>query len=82
MAQRQRLLASRSFDIVTATAGDLRQLLDARTVTSEELVQLYLDQIAKYNDDGMKLHAITATAPPEKLLAKARALDRSGGHQV
>ncbi|KAL1854807.1 hypothetical protein Daus18300_011323 [Diaporthe australafricana] len=76
MAHVQRPFASKTVDIVTATAGKLRQLLDAGTISSEDLVRLYLDQIAKHNYDGMKLHAITAIAPSEKLLAKARALDQ------
>lgn len=59
-------------DVVTATAGDLRQLLDAGKTTSVELVQLYLAQIARHNH---QFHAITATAPAEKLLQEALALD-------
>ena len=66
----------RPLDTITATAGDLRQLLDSGKYTSEELVPLYLAQIAKHNHNGMKLHAITTTAPVQRLLEEARALDQ------
>ncbi len=61
--------------MMTATATDLRQLLDAGRSTSVDLVQLYFDQISKHNHKCIKLHAITTTAPAEKLLEEARALD-------
>ncbi len=62
-------------DLLTATAGHLRELLDSGETTSAELVRLYLDQIAKHNHDGLKLHAINAVAPLDALLEQARALD-------
>lgn len=44
-----------SVNVLTATASDLRKLLDAGEVTSVELVKLYLEQIAKHNHQGRKL---------------------------
>lgn len=64
-----------TLDILTATAGGLRQLLDCGKYTSVELVQLYLTQIDKHNHAGMKLHAITTIAPVHLLLEEARTLD-------
>jgi len=61
MAEPQ-LPLERSIDILAATARDLRELLDSGKCTSVDLVQLYLNQIAKHNHDGMKLHAINAIA--------------------
>ncbi|KID81031.1 Amidase signature domain protein [Metarhizium guizhouense ARSEF 977] len=71
-----------SLDILTVTAGDLRQLLDCGKCTSVELVQLYLAQIARHNHAGMKLHAITTKAPVQMLLEEARALDLERQCQV
>ncbi|KAI1505674.1 amidase signature domain-containing protein [Biscogniauxia marginata] len=62
-------------DVVTATAGDLRQLLEDGKYTSVELVHHYLTQISRHNHDGMKLYAVTATAPVRKLLEEAMDLD-------
>lgn len=62
-------------DLLTATAGHLRELLDSGKTTSVGLVRLYLDQIAKHNHDGMKLHAINTVAPLDSLLEQATALD-------
>jgi len=60
---------------LTATAGDLRKLLDTGEYESVELVDMYLNQISKHNHDGMKLNAIISTRPLDDALAEARALD-------
>jgi amidase len=52
-----------TIDPLTATAEDLQNYLRAGTVTSQELVNLYLAQIQKHNKDGLKLNAIIQTAP-------------------
>jgi amidase len=62
-------------NLITATAGDLRPLLEAGEFTSVELVELYLAQIAAHNHAGMKLNAIITTAPTDRVLDEARALD-------
>ncbi|KAH6616147.1 amidase signature domain-containing protein [Chaetomium sp. MPI-SDFR-AT-0129] len=62
-------------DLLTATAGDLRERLESGETTSVELVRLYLDQIAKHNHDGMKPHAINALVSHDALLEQAMALD-------
>ncbi|KAI0199460.1 amidase signature domain-containing protein [Astrocystis sublimbata] len=62
-------------DVLTATTGDLRSLLTLGKKTSVDLVQAYLAQIAKHNRKGTGLNAITSTAPKEKLLEEAVALD-------
>lgn len=58
-------------NLLSATAGDLH----AGEVTSVKLVQLYLAQIAAHNHGGLKLNAIIATAPIDKVLEEAKALD-------
>ncbi|KAK4145145.1 amidase signature domain-containing protein [Dichotomopilus funicola] len=62
-------------DLLTATAGDLRERLESGETTSVELVRLYLDQSAKHNHDGMKLHAINAVVSRDALFDQAMALD-------
>ncbi|KAI1378149.1 amidase signature domain-containing protein [Hypoxylon crocopeplum] len=68
-------------DVLTVTAQELQTLLTNGTVTSTELIQIYLDQIDKHNHKGAKLNAIISLAPFDQLTARARELDeeRSGG---
>ncbi|KAK0627621.1 amidase signature domain-containing protein [Immersiella caudata] len=60
-------------NLLAATARNLRRLLDAGEVTSAGLVQLHLAQIAARNLAGMKLNAIIATTPTEKVMEEAKA---------
>jgi amidase len=64
-----------SLDLLTATAADLRKLLEAGEITSVDLVNLYLNQITKHNHQGLALNAIISTAPLDSLLDEATALD-------
>jgi len=66
---------SPAFDVLTTTASSVKALLDNRRVTSVELVQAYLEQIRKHNQDGAKLHAIISQVPHDTVLAIARKLD-------
>jgi amidase len=63
------------FNPLTATVGDLRQLLENRSTTSVEVVETYLDQIAKYNHAGPKLNALASVAPRHVALQQALLLD-------
>ncbi|KAL2673845.1 hypothetical protein Neosp_012289 [[Neocosmospora] mangrovei] len=63
-------------NLLTATAGDLRRLLDTGDCTSVDLVNLYLEQIAAHNHDGMKLNAMISTASLDRVFEEARALDQ------
>jgi amidase len=63
------------FDPLVATASDVQKLLEDGTVTSEDLVNIYLAQVQKHNHYGMRLNAIISIAPRDTLLAAARALD-------
>ena len=60
------------FDPRTITAAELQDLLHASKITSVRLVEIYLEQIEKY--DGY-LHSVICTAPRDDLLEKARHLD-------
>ncbi|KAJ5157295.1 uncharacterized protein N7482_008395 [Penicillium canariense] len=64
-----------TIDVLTATASDLRKLLDSEEVSSVELVGLYLDQIAKHNKQGLMLNAMISTASADRVLEEARMLD-------
>lgn len=82
----QQVLSNRtsvgSINVLTATAQELQQRLSDGLVTSLDLVQLYLTQIEKHNHQGLKLHAVISTAPPNLLTQQAKRLDseRASGH--
>ena len=60
-----------SVDLTTATLADLRGALDAKKITSVQLVQGYLARITECNP---QLHAVIATR--SQALSEAKALDR------
>ncbi|KAK3345811.1 amidase signature domain-containing protein [Lasiosphaeria hispida] len=68
-------------DLLTITATELQRLLTGQAITSVEIVQLYLAQIAKHNHAGLKLNAVISVADEEAVLEQARRLDveRLGG---
>ena len=68
-----------SLQLVEATVPELQQALRARLITSEQLVQMYLNRIAAYDKVGPMLNSfihINANALEE---ARARDRDRSRG---
>lgn len=67
--------ARQTFDVLRATAAELRTLLDSGSITSVELVKTYLSQIAHHNHAGLKLNAIISIAPESFLIDQAHALD-------
>jgi Asp-tRNA(Asn)/Glu-tRNA(Gln) amidotransferase A subunit family amidase len=62
-----------TFDLSTATIADIQAAMDAGALTSEKLVQLYLNRIAAYDQKGPSLNSIIAINP--HALENARALD-------
>lgn len=66
-------LEAAEFDLATATIEDINEALDAGALTSEKLVQLYLDRIAAYDKKGPNINAIITLNP--NAIAIARALD-------
>ncbi|OQD91287.1 hypothetical protein PENSOL_c056G11558 [Penicillium solitum] len=64
-----------TIDVLTATASDLRNLLDSGEVSSVELVGLYLDQISRHNRQDLMLNAMISTASAERVLKEGRKLD-------
>jgi amidase len=63
------------FNPLTATVGDLQQLLQNGSTTSVEVVETYFDQISKYNHAGPKLNALISVAPRHVALQRALLLD-------
>ncbi len=60
--------------LASATIADLDAALKAGTLTSEQLVKMYLARIEAYDDHGPKINAIITLNP--KALEIARALDK------
>ncbi|MDR3415142.1 MAG: amidase family protein [Nevskia sp.] len=65
--------APAQFRLEEATIADIKAAFDAHALTSKQLVQLYLDRIAAYEDGGPRLNSITTLNP--KALETAAALD-------
>lgn len=61
------------FDVVEAGIADLREALETGQVTSEELVEAYLNRIAAYDQNGIRLNSVIVMNP--EALEEARASD-------
>src|SRR5262245_57364138 len=61
------------FNIVEATIEDIQSAYKARTVTVHQVVQMYLDRIQAYDQQGPKLNTIITLNP--KALEEADKLD-------
>jgi amidase len=61
------------FDLSTATIADIQSAMDSGALTSEKLVQMYLQRIEAYDQKGPKLNSVLMLN--KKALAEARALD-------
>jgi len=64
---------ARTFDLQTATLADIQAAMDAGALTSERLVQLYLNRIEAYDKKGPRINSMITVNP--KALDEARALD-------
>ena len=60
-------------DVVEASIGELRAALDSGALTSEALVAVYLDRIARYDSAGIALRSVVVVN--ERALDEARAAD-------
>lgn len=63
-----------TFDLSTATLKDIHAAIDAGALTSEKLVQLYLNRIEAYDKQGPAVNCVITINP--NALAEARALDK------
>ena len=64
---------AQAFNLADATIADIQAAFDAGALTSERLVQLYLDRIEAYDKAGPRINAVIRLNP--KALEEARALD-------
>jgi amidase len=62
------------FQIFEATIEEINRAFDEGSLTSEQLVQYYLERIEAFEDRGPAINALITVNP--KALARARALDR------
>lgn len=63
------------FDLLTATAGDVRIKYEEGSLTCVELVMMHLQHIHEYNKKGPCLRALLSVTPHDKLIERARFLD-------
>lgn len=66
-------IAAATFDLETATIEDINAAFDAKALTAEKLVALYLARIEAYDKKGPAINSIITLNP--NALAEARALD-------
>ena len=57
------------------SCAELQQLLGAKSVTSFDIVNTFLDQRDCHNNNGFELNGMITTAPRDLILSAARALD-------
>ena len=65
--------AAKKFEVVEATIADVQSAILARELTARQLVQLYLDRIAAYDQKGPTLNCVISLNPAA--LAEADKLD-------
>jgi len=66
-------LVAKTFTLESATIADINAAFEAGALTSEKLVQLYLNRIEAYDQKGPRLNSIITLSP--KALERARELD-------
>ena len=66
-------MAPTHFELTKASIADINAAFDAGALTSERLVQMYLDRIEAYDEAGPKINAVLALNG--KAVPIARALD-------
>ncbi len=71
-----------AIDVLTSTASDVGAALTEGRINSQEVVQLYYNQIERHNKHGLKLNAVISIPSLKKLLQVATQLDeeRANGH--
>ena len=65
------------FTLEEATIADIQEAFDSGVLSCAQLVQLYLNRIAAYDDDGPRLNSLITVNP--RALDTARALDEERG---
>ena len=65
-----------SFTLQEATISSINEAFNSGVINSQKLVQLYLNRIAAYEDDGPKLNSITTINPDALNIAAALDIER------
>lgn len=65
-----------AFDLSTATVRSINEAFDAGTLTSEELILMYLERIEKYDNQGPNINALINVNPDAVEVAKALDAER------
>ena len=65
-----------TFRLQDATISDINQAFDSGALTSEQLVGLYLNRIAAYDDAGPAINSVITTNPDALNIARALDLER------
>ena len=65
---------AKTFELSSATIADINEAIDAGALSSEKLVQLYLNRIEAYDQKGPKINSVFYLN--ENALAEAQALDK------
>jgi amidase len=68
-----------SFDVVEASIADLRAALESGRVTAVGLLEAYLQRIAVYDHDGIRLNSVVVMNPQARAEAAASDARRAGG---
>jgi amidase len=61
--------------ILCSSAFELQHQLSTGSLTTVELMEIFLNQIEQHNKQGLELKAVISVAPRDKVLARARCLD-------
>ena len=69
------LSAPKTFSLQEATVNDIQHALEFGALSAEELVQLYLERIAAYDDSGPAINSLISVNPDA--LERARELDKN-----
>ncbi|MBM0744244.1 PEP-CTERM sorting domain-containing protein [Phormidium sp. CLA17] len=67
---------SATFQLLEASIPDINQAFEAKALTSEQLVQLYLNRITAYDEAGPSLNSLITVNPTALAIAKALDLER------
>ncbi len=65
-----------TFDVVETTIRTIQDAMARGTVTSEQLVQTYLERIASYDKGGLRLNAVLEINPDALFIARAMDQER------
>src|SRR5271166_2661768 len=71
--------ARTTFDVMDKSIPELQSAMEAGTITSRQLVQIYLARIAAYDKRGPAINALVALNPQAPAAAGALDAERKAG---